>query len=182
MRKLIMYIAQSLDGYVADAQGGVGFLQGQDPLNEDPGTYDEFISGIDTVFLGYNTYHQIKNELSKEVWPYEGKQSYVFTHRHCENKEGIIFTPKTPKLLLEELRQTEGKDIWLCGGAALVNQLRGQIDEYRISVIPCILGGGIPLFTPQDEVQNLQLVGTAQTNGIVELQYVPRKDGEEAAP
>ncbi len=174
MKKLNLYIAMSLDGYLADSKGGVSWLQGQDPHNEELGGYADFIEGIDTVLMGFKTYHQITSELAVNAWPYEGKQSYVFTHCTKAPEEGVVFTQEDPVKLVQGLKQEAGKDIWLCGGAALVNQLRAEIDVFRVSVIPYILGQGIPLFAPQETQQALRLVETQATNGIVELHYVRR--------
>lgn len=66
MRKVILYIAMSLDGYIADENGGVSWLSGQDPAGESEGTYPEFVRGIDTVVMGWETYHQVVTELSPE--------------------------------------------------------------------------------------------------------------------
>ena len=59
MRKVILYIAMSLDGYIADSRGGVDWLGGQEENGEDEGTYDEFVKGIDTILMGWNTYLQV---------------------------------------------------------------------------------------------------------------------------
>ena len=64
MRKIVLYIAMSLDGYIADANGGVSWLRGQDPDSESEGSYPEFVRDIDTVVMGWETYHQVITELS----------------------------------------------------------------------------------------------------------------------
>ena len=84
MRKVILYIAMSLDGYIADKNGGVDWLSGQGAEGAEEGTYSEFIKGIDTVVMGWNTYVQVKTELSPEIWPYEELTSYVITHRKVD--------------------------------------------------------------------------------------------------
>lgn len=66
MRKIVLYIAMSLDGYIADANGGVSWLRGQDPDNESEGSYPEFVRDIDTVVMGWETYHQVITELSPD--------------------------------------------------------------------------------------------------------------------
>ena len=92
MRKVILYISTSLDGYIADHNGDVNWLSGQDESNTEQGSYPEFIETIDTVILGYKTYHQVVTELSPDIWVYKGKQSYVITNKNIENKEEITFT------------------------------------------------------------------------------------------
>lgn len=66
MRKIVLYIAMSLDGYIADANGGVSWLRGQDPDNESEGSYPEFVRDIDTVVMGWETYYQVITELSPD--------------------------------------------------------------------------------------------------------------------
>ena len=67
MREVVLFIAMSLDGYIADEQGGVEWLRGQDPGAADPDSYADFIRDVDTVVMGWNTYHQIMTELSPEA-------------------------------------------------------------------------------------------------------------------
>ncbi len=173
MRNLVLYIAMSLDGFISDVKGGVDWISGDLSEPENFGSYPEFIETVDTVILGYNTYHQITSELSTEVWPYCGKQSYVFTGKSLENQEEIIFTSENITELVQSLKNKDGKDIWLCGGASLANQLIDEIDIFRIAVIPTILGKGIPLFN-QNSIQQLKLVKTEIYNGITELIYTKR--------
>ena len=147
MRKIILYIAMSLDGYIADKFGGVSWLGGDGSDSKNPGSYEEFMETIDTVILGYNTYHQIITELSPDIWVYNNKMSYVITHKHFEDKDNIRFTDDLENLILK-LKQEKGKDIWICGGAKIVHQLifLNLIDEFYFTIIPTILGEGIRLF------------------------------------
>ena len=64
MRNIILYIAMSLDGYIADENGGVDWLSGQDPEDKSESSYPEFVQSIDTVIMGWETYHQVITELS----------------------------------------------------------------------------------------------------------------------
>lgn len=175
MRKVILYIAMSLDGYIADSSGKVDWLEGQDGKAM-VDTYTAFAAGVDTVVMGWNTYHQIVTELSPGVWPYAGMTCYVVTHRDLPDAEGIRFVREDPRELLRRLKKEEGKDIWICGGAEVIHSLLRDrwIDEYRISVIPTILGSGISLFGTLTEEHRLRLVNRQEGNGIVELTYVPR--------
>ncbi len=177
MRKTIIYIAASLDGYVATKDGDVAWLGGDGSEPENMGSYDEFYERVDTVILGRTTYEQIVTDLSPEQWPYEGKMSYVMTHRAYEDKEGIHFTSEDIGALLGRLKAQEGKDIWICGGASVVNEvLRLSLaDEICISVIPMILGSGIKLFKEGLPECKLELSGTRSYNGMVDLVYRPRK-------
>lgn len=177
MRKVVLYIAMSLDGYIADSNGGVSWINGQDEENTDPGSYPEFIKTVDTVILGYNTYHQVVTELSPDSWVYSGMKSYVVTSKNIESTDEIIFTNVNLAQLISTLKKEEGKDIWICGGASIANQLLrlNLIDEFYISVIPTILGRGIRLFGEHNKEIKLELINTKNYNGIVDLQYRCRK-------
>lgn len=176
MRKVILFIAMSLDGYIADQYGRVDWLEGQEQDGEMVDAYSEFIKSVDTVLMGWNTYHQIVTELSPGEWVYKGMSSYVFTHRDMEAKEEILFCRENPCDIVEKLKTEQGKNIWICGGAGVVKQLmeQNQIDEYYISVIPVLLGSGIRLFKDGFEKEELRLIGTQNYNGIVDLHYARR--------
>ena len=179
MRKVILFIAMSLDGYIADSEGKVGWLRGQGNEEEMVDAYSEFAAHVDTVVMGWNTYHQVVTELSPEEWVYGELKSYVVTHRSCLSTETIRFTGEEPCSLVRELKKEEGKGIWICGGADIVRQLMGEglIDRYHISVIPTILGGGIPLFHAMEREVKLCLAEVKNCNGIVELVYERRQVG-----
>ena len=147
-RKVILYISQSLDGFIADSKGSVNWIVGNS--NEYIGDYgyENFIKNIDTVILGANTYNQIKNELSPEKWVYEDLQSYVFTNEKIKDTANIKYINMNIEELINKLKQEKGKNIWICGGANLVNQClkKNLIDEYQITTVPIILGNGVRLF------------------------------------
>lgn len=170
MRKVVLFIAMSLDGYIADSNGGVEWLKGQ---GNDQGNDNE---NIDTILMGWNTYHQIVTELSPTKWIYSDFTTYVITHNKSNSNKQIIFTDVNPIDLLEQLKQQDGKDIWICGGANLVQQIMcaDLIDRYYISIIPTLLGKGIKLFGELPKEQKLSLVRTRNYNGIVELVYEHR--------
>lgn len=176
MRKVILFIAMSLDGYIADRDGKVDWLMGQDNDVETADSYADFEKSIDTVIMGWKTYHQVATELSPEQWVYENLQSYVLTHRDYPSTNNITFTSIAPCSLVENLKAREGKDIWICGGADIIRQLMEQnlIDIYHISVIPTILGSGIRLFSDCGQEIKLRLVTVNSSNGITELIYQKR--------
>ena len=155
MRRTVLYIAVSLDGYIADKNGRVDWLSGHDPDEESEGSYSEFVQNIDTVVMGWETYHQVTTELSPDEWVYDDFITYVITHRE---------------------KETRGKDIWICGGASIAQQLMrdGLIDRFYISVIPIVLGAGVRLLGKLQENLKLKLMETRSHNGIVELRYEKR--------
>ncbi len=177
-RKVILYIATSLDGYVADKNRSVEWLGGDGSDPENMGFYDKFYSKIDTVILGKTTYDQIETELSPNNWPYTGKHSYVLTNQDWgSDNADITFTNKTPEKLIEQIKEKSGKDIWICGGAFVANEFlnAGLIDIVHISVMPKILGGGVRLFNERDKTINLKLIKSENYNGITDLVYSVQK-------
>ena len=177
MRKVILYIAMSLDGYIADSKGSVEWLGGQDVANQELGSYPEFIKTVDTVIMGWKTYHQIVTELSPDEWVYKGMKSYVITHQKLTETDEIIGTEQALDELIEKLKQQEGKAIWICGGASIANQLieKDLIDCYHITIIPTLLGGGIRLFDKEHEELKLKLMSTHSYNGMTDLVYERRE-------
>ena len=184
MKKVVLYIAMSLDGFIAAEDGNVGWLVGQDEAAKTEDTYSDFVRGVDTVVMGWNTYHQIVTQLSPEEWVYGDLRSYVITHRETGQKEidaDIRFVQEEPCSLIRRLREEKDdvdteKAIWICGGAAVIQPLvqADLIDEYDISVIPTVLGSGIRLFKEskgEAEQIPLRLIRTKVTNGITEMVY-----------
>jgi len=179
VRKVILYAAQSLDGFLADSDGGVGWIGGHDENYSGDYGYSEFFRSIDTIVMGYNTYRQVTEELSPDLWPYAGLDCFVLTHRQEEGSEGIQFTDLPIEELISILRQGEGKGVWICGGASIFAQCLEQdlIDEFHISVIPILLGSGIPLFTGQYGQTLLELKATSEENGVLDCVYTKRHSG-----
>lgn len=176
MRKVILYIAMSVDGYIAKNNGDVSWLGGDGSDPEALGSYPSFYETIDTVIMGWNTYHQITTELSPERNPYEGKNSYVLTHKNEENKADIFFVNEDIIKFIQTLREQDGKNIWICGGASIAQQLieNDLIDVYHISIMPTLLGQGIKLFSDSANEKQLRLIKTEKYNGIVDLVYEKR--------
>lgn len=176
MRTVVLYIAMSLDGYIADSNGGVNWLGGDGSEPNNPGSFPTFINTVDTVILGYKTYHQIVTELSPGNWFYKGKTSYVHTHRQKESTDEIVFTGEHPADLVNRLKKQQGENIWICGGASIVNPLIEQdlVDRYHITVIPTILGDGVPLFEKHKTTHLLRLVSAQPNNGMIDLVYEKR--------
>ncbi len=176
MRKIILFIAMSLDGYIADSKGGVDWLRGQGDDNENIDTYSEFIKNIDTILMGWNIYHQVATELSPKEWPYNDFTTYVITHNEQTSSEKIRFVNINPVSLIKKLQEENGKDVWICGGANLIQQLVNEnlIDYYYITVIPTLLGSGIRLFENAKHEIKLKLLNIQSYNGMTDLIYTRR--------
>lgn len=174
MKKTILYIAVSLDGYIADHNGSVDWIKGQDDSVEPEDTFTPFFDSVDTVIMGKRTYDQVVTELSPNHWPYTGATTFVITHDNERiDTEHIRFCNTSACRLVNELRQQSGKNIWVCGGAQIAGQLieKDMIDTYHIAVIPVILGGGTKLFDTTEHPIDLTLAHTKEYNGIIELIY-----------
>lgn len=134
----------------------------------------DFIKDIDTVILDNKTYKQIISELSLGIWVYDDLKTYVLTHEKHQNTSNIKFVNMNIKELIEMLQNEEGKNIWICGGAILLNQYvkDNLIDEYRITTVPVMLGNGIRLFNEDNQMIKLTLKNTKEENGLITATYV----------
>lgn len=170
--KLILYIAMSLDGYIADKDGGIGFLEETATSLPDLG-YEEFYSSIGAIIFGGKTYRQVKNELSPDKWMYEGMPCYICTRQQQPHDPNVHFTDLPPTQLLETIQKEHPGNTWLMGGGEIIRRFMQEslIDEYRIYVMPTILGEGIPLFPASFPKANLKLTSCKNFGEIVELVY-----------
>lgn len=172
MTKIIYYVAASLDGYIATQDGGVDWLSSYNAPDEDYG-YSTFYDSVDGLIEGSKTYEQA---LGFGEWPHPGKPCWVCTHRHLESKQPEVrFTQASPRELVSELRRLGLARVWLVGGSQLAASFKAQglIDEYIISVIPTVLGSGIPLFGSPGPQENLKLVECKPyASGLVQLHYL----------
>ncbi|MEH1836306.1 MAG: dihydrofolate reductase family protein [Nostoc sp.] len=171
MTKVILYIAASLDGYIARSDGEIDWLSILDTEGEDYG-YTAFFESIDAIVLGSKTYEV---GLSFDEWPYPEKKSFVFTQRYLKSdREDIVFVSDTVEQALANLEAQGFENIWLVGGGALINSFlqHSLIDEYIISTIPIILGGGIHLFPPSSPEEKLELINSIQyPTGLLQAHY-----------
>ena len=176
MRKLRLYIAASLDGYIASENGGLEWLyEVPNPENIDHG-YHDFYKSIGAVIMGMNTYRTI---VSFGVdWPYTGKQCYVFTSTQGVEPDGnVTFVSDDATRYVEALKEQEGKDIWLLGGGLFnASMLRANlIDDIMVCIAPAIVGKGIKLFEGLDGEVPLSLVKSRVFDtGMVLLEYRAR--------
>lgn len=170
-RKVIVYIAMSMDGYIAKPDDNLDFLNKVEKEGEDYG-YHDFINTIDTVIIGRKTYEKV---LSFGIGnPHAERVTYVITSSVKTPEENIIFYNDDIELLVKQLKFKKGKNIFVDGGAQLVNFMlsKNLIDEMVISTIPVILGEGISLFQHQKNEISLQLLSCKSfEKGLVQMHY-----------
>lgn len=173
MRKIKLYIAASIDGYIADIEGGLDWLSEYPITSELNYGYDEFFDSVDTVILGGRTYRDILN--MDVIYPYKDKISYIITRNKTNNpKENIHFISENITETVSELKKQEGKAIWLVGGGEIIAMLLDNdlIDEMIITTIPMILGSGIPLFPNTSKESAWQLQNThSYCNNVLQVEY-----------
>lgn len=175
-REVILYIAASIDGYIAEADGSIDFLGGGIEAVEEDTSYQELMKKIDTVVMGRTTYDQVVNELSPDQYPYEEQSSYIITSYPEENTEKLIFTSQTPVELIQDLKEQNGEAIWVVGGASIIAPLveAKLIDTYILTTIPTILGKGIRLFNEFKGPVNLKFKQVYEKNDMVYTTYSNR--------
>ena len=173
MRKLKLYIATSLNGKIARADGAVDWLEAIPNPDESDYGYATFYESVDTTIQGYKTYAQILNWGIE--FPYKGKENYVLTRQqNLVNTEDVEFISENHIVFIEQLKQKEGKDIWLIGGGQINTMLfnAGLIDELLVYVMPIIIPEGIELFELLPNEKQIELIGSKSfSSGVVELQY-----------
>lgn len=169
-RKVVLYIASSLDGYIATQDHSLEWLFQVEGQKEADDVMEAFDDTTDTVIMGRRTFDWVMEEMKGEN-PYPQKAIYVYTHQNRESAENIFYTQKEPKKLIEEVSQQAGKDIWLVGGSEIIRDfLEAQlVDEIILSIAPVLLGKGIPLFKEGNYASEWGLKKTRQFGQFAEL-------------
>ena len=164
MPKITLYIATSLDGYIAREDGGIDWL----PEFAESG-YDAFYKSIDTVIMGKTTYDQV---LTFGEYQYKDKKSFVFTTTNQTKDENVEFVSDVNKFVKDDFPGV-GKNIWLVGGAQIIASFLKQkvVDEIIVTIIPVLLGRGIPLFKNIESDTKLELIKTTKYIQLVDLHY-----------
>jgi dihydrofolate reductase len=170
-RKIILYIAMTLDGFIADSHDGLSFLDAYNDYPEVQTSINNLMLEVDTLLMGRRTY-DIVNQMS-DSWAYPNHMTYVFTSKDEKDKENIKFTSERIEPFVSKLKNMSGKDIWLVGGGRLIQPFieKNLIDEYRITIIPKLLGRGIKLFHDQMNMLSLKYERTDYFKDLVMLTY-----------
>jgi len=171
-RKVILYIAMSLDGFIAKPDGDISFLSQVEQDGEDYG-YSAFTETIDTIILGRKTYDKVLSMGYK--LPYGEREVYVLSRSYKPDSGTIHFYSGNLPELIFRLKNRDGKHIYCDGGAETAQRLLQDdlIDEFIISIIPILLGDGISLFNRSFQQRKLQLVKSKSfEKGLVQLHYL----------
>ena len=173
MRKISLFIAMSLDGYIAKPNDDLGFLKLVEKEGEDYG-YAAFTGTIDTVIIGRRTYDYVLKEIGPSFYDNGKRDVYVITRTQRPPVGRTIFYAGNLSELIKKIRSEKGKNIYCDGGAEVINELLRQdlIDEYIISVVPILLGSGTRLFKDGRPEQLLEFI-KAKTfdTGLAQLHY-----------
>lgn len=170
-RKVILYIATSLDGYIAKPNDDLSFLSIVQKEGEDYG-YLDFIKSVDTVILGRKTYDWVMTQVPE--FPHADKNAFIVTRTERPSIGTTNFYTGKLKDLILKLKTEQGKSIFIDGGAEIVNELLKEnlIDEFIISIIPVLVGNGTKLFKDGRPEQILELVSIKQFDkGLTQLHY-----------
>lgn len=169
-RKIMLFIATSLDGYIATEDDSLDWLFKVE--GEGDNGYSEFYNTVDTVIMGRRTYDWLL-EQELESFPYEGKVCYVFSRTIGQDNEHVQFFSGDIVNFTNQLKNKEGKNIWVMGGGDLVHSFIKEklVDELIITVSPVLIGRGIPLFKETDFETELILKSINRFNQFAELHY-----------
>ncbi len=173
MRKISLFIAMSLDGYIAKPNDDLSFLKLVEKEGEDYG-YTEFMSQIDTIIIGRKTYDYVVREIGSSHYDNGQRNVYVITRtKRPPIGRTIFYTGDIPQLV-DRLKSENGKNIYCDGGGEIINELlrHDLVDEFIISVIPVFLGTGKRLFNDGRPEQLLEFItAKAFDSGLTQLHY-----------
>ncbi len=170
--KASVYIATSVDGFIARKNGDLDWLPDADD-GEDYG-YQAFIDSVDAIVMGRNTYESV---LSFGSWPYGDKPVMILSHRPVEIPNPIAETVESmsapPQEVVRRLAERGFGHLYIDGGKTIQGFLReGLIHRLIVTTVPILLGSGIPLFGTLSHDVRLRHLTTLQfANGLVQSQY-----------
>ena len=175
MRKIIVYIATSADGFIARKDGAVEWLDR--PRTAGDYGMGAFFKSIDTILWGRKTYDMAVRfqKEGKDAPDTSGIKNYAFSHKPPRKvARGFEFVKEPIKTFAKRLRSQKGKNIMMMGGGGIIASFldAGEIDEFIIHVIPTFIGEGIPLVAPSRRNVSLKLLSSKKfSDGVVRLHY-----------
>jgi dihydrofolate reductase len=164
-----VYIAASLDGFIARSDGGIDWLSRVERAGEDYG-YRAFLDSVDTLVVGRSTYNLA---LGFDPWPYIAKRCVVLTHAPPVPRHGEEFYSGSPRELCTRLAAEGVQRVYVDGGAVIQQFLSaGLVTDLTVSIIPVLLGDGVRLFGSTGGDLPLELRSTKHfESGLVQLEY-----------
>lgn len=171
--RIKLYIACSLDGYIARKDGSIDWLTEYDNNSQPDYGYSDFYASIGRVLMGRKTYEQV---LGFGDWPYAEKKTYVFTgqNKPLRREKNVEFVSGDIGEFARRLKENTDEDIWLVGGSQLIKIFLGEglVQDMIVFIVPIILGGGIPLFDGIGKEIRLR-TGRVERyeNGLVKVEY-----------
>ncbi|QKE72742.1 dihydrofolate reductase [Arthrobacter citreus] len=171
-RNIILYVGTSIDGYIANPDGTLEWLETTE-VEGDSG-YNTLLERIDTVVMGKGTYDVVRG--FDMDYPYSTYKNYVFSKSTTGSDEYATFIDEDIKTFVENLKQAQGKDIWLVGGGNLARDFfkENLIDEFQIAIAPIVLGKGISLYSGDDITQSYKLTKVEKLGQLAMLHYVKK--------
>lgn len=173
--KVSVFIATSLDGYIARPDGDVAWLHEGEPVEDgDDMGYGALFNSVDALVMGRGSFEKV---LEFEPWPYGTKPVIVLSRNQLEVPEALRDTVRidssSPQELVDKLAQEGYKRIYLDGGKVIQSYLReGLVDDMTITMIPVLIGEGIPLFGGLEKDVKLKLLESKSwQNDMVQLNY-----------
>ncbi|QXJ19734.1 dihydrofolate reductase [Actinomadura graeca] len=164
-----VFIATSLDGYIARADGDIEWLTSRGEQAGDAG-YEEFAAGVDTLVLGRASYEKV---LTFGAWPYEGMRVVVLSTRLPQDADPRVTVVRDMDALMEDLAAHGARRVYADGGQVVQSFLRADlVDELTVTTVPVLLGGGLPLFGALDRDVDLAHRSTRVLGGgLVQSTY-----------
>jgi dihydrofolate reductase len=179
-----IHMAASLDGFIARKDGSVDWLETSDEFvggeTMEPAVVEAFLESIDCYVMGSRTYETALGFEAKGFgWAYGDKPTFVLTHRELpRTRDNVEFYAGDLAQLVNTRLRPNFRSIWFAGGGAVAGEClrRGLADEIRYSILPVLIGDGIPFFDRLDGDVALHLAERrAYANGMVELRYEVRR-------
>jgi len=176
-RKIILNLAMSLDGYILDDKGKFDWVKGDGDKSNDTEkqfSFPDFISGLDIMVMGKKSYQDCTTEAMEM---FKSTKIYVASSEKLETKyDNIKFIEGDVVSQIVKLKEEDGKNIWLFGGAVLADQFikADVIDEYIVGIIPIILGSGKPLFLKDNPTIKLHFKECTVQEGVTISRYTKR--------
>ncbi len=174
MSKLVLFIAQTLDGYIATKDGDIDWLSNHPNPDQLDYGYNAFIDNVDTIVMGRVSYEKI---LSFGIdWPYGAKKTFIVTKSktYQTSTENTYIINTISQESLAEIKKQSKQNIWLLGGGEVIKSFLGihAVDEMLITLVPLLLGEGLRLFPEGNYTEHFDfLKAESFSNGLLNLSY-----------